>query len=216
MKKLKIRSKLLLSFGVVLILTVIISVFSILQLEKANSNLKDFMEGAVAADDAVKSCRIATFIAAKDVRDMVIQGKTDSAVKQEIDEQIEAIRTNLKKVQELDILNEEKVNELSNTLEGWIGVADDIIADLDVGDQASAGKKILTECEPELDKVIQEINGLIDETVSIRTKTLSDSVSTTNQSMIILLAIAVIAIIIAIPRMATIPRIFFITIVILL
>ena len=115
MKKLKIRSKLLLSFGVVLILTVIISVFSILQLEKANSNLKDFMEGAVAADDAVKSCRIATFIAAKDVRDMVIQGKTDSAVKQEIDEQIEAIRTNLKKVQELDILNEEKVNELSNT-----------------------------------------------------------------------------------------------------
>ena len=55
MKKLKIRSKLLLSFGVVLILTVIISVFSILQLEKANSNLKDFMEGAVAADDAVKN-----------------------------------------------------------------------------------------------------------------------------------------------------------------
>ena len=47
MKKLKIRSKLLLSFGVVLILTVIISVFSILQLEKANSNLKDFMEGFI-------------------------------------------------------------------------------------------------------------------------------------------------------------------------
>ena len=144
MKKLKIRSKLLLSFGVVLLLTVIISVFSVLQLEKANSNLKSFMDGAVAVDDAVKSCRIATFIAAKDVRDMVIQGKTDAQTKQEIDEQIEAIRTNLKKVQELDILSEEKVTELSNTLENWIGVADDIIADLNVGDQSAAGRKILT------------------------------------------------------------------------
>ncbi len=197
MKKLKIRSKLLLSFGVVLLLTVIISVFSVLQLEKANSNLKSFMDGAVAVDDAVKSCRIATFIAAKDVRDMVIQGKTDAQTKQEIDEQIEAIRTNLKKVQELDILSEEKVTELSNTLENWIGVADDIIADLNVGDQSAAGRKILTECEPALDKVIENINSLIDETLSIRTKTQTDSVSTTNQSMIILLAMAAIAIIIA-------------------
>lgn len=197
MKKLKIRSKLLLSFGVVLILTVIIAVYSILQLQKANNNLNDFMEGAVAADDAVKASRIATFIAAKDIRDMVIQGKTDAAMKQEIDENIETIRANIKAIQELDILNKEKVSELSNSLESWFTVADDIIADLNVGDQASAGGKIISECEPALSKVIENINSLIDETVSIRTETLEESVSTTNQSMIILLAIAVIAIIIA-------------------
>ena len=72
LKKLKIRSKLLVSFGVVLLLTVIISVFSILQLRKANDNLRNFIDGVVAADDAVKVCRINTFMAAKDVRDMVI------------------------------------------------------------------------------------------------------------------------------------------------
>ena len=54
LKKLKIRSKLLVSFGVVLLLTVLISVYSILQLQKANSNLKNFIDGVVAADDAVK------------------------------------------------------------------------------------------------------------------------------------------------------------------
>lgn len=54
LKKLKIRSKLLVSFGVVLLLTVLISVYSILQLQKANSNLKNFIDGVVAADDAEK------------------------------------------------------------------------------------------------------------------------------------------------------------------
>ncbi len=197
MKKMKIRSKLLLSFGVVLILTVIIAVYSVLQLQKANDSLSNFMEGAVAADDAVKASRIATFIAAKDVRDMVIQGKTDAETRQEIDDNIEAIHSNIKKIQELGILNKEKISELSNSLEGWFTVADDIIADLENGDQASAGRKIISECDPTLDKVIENINSLIDETLSIRTETLADSVSTTNRSIIILLAIAVIAVIIA-------------------
>ena len=106
MKKLKIRSKLLLSFGVVLLLTVIISVFSVLQLEKANSNLKSFMDGAVAVDDAVKSCRIATFIAAKDVRDMVIQGKTDAQTMEIAEMVLNRVNKSLvQKVQELGVLS---------------------------------------------------------------------------------------------------------------
>ena len=80
LKKLKIRSKLLVSFGVVLLLTVIISIYSILQLQKASDNLDEFVEGAVAADDAVKTCRINTFMAAKDVRDMVIQGSSSRTI----------------------------------------------------------------------------------------------------------------------------------------
>ena len=54
MKNLKIRAKLLVAFGVVLILTILVSLYSIIQLKKASNNLNDFMEGAVAADDAVK------------------------------------------------------------------------------------------------------------------------------------------------------------------
>ena len=77
LKKLKVRSKLLVSFGIVLLLTIIISVYSVLQLQKASENLKEFMDGAVAADDLVKSSRISTFIAAKNIRDMIIRGKSD-------------------------------------------------------------------------------------------------------------------------------------------
>ena len=114
LKKLKVRSKLLVSFGIVLLLTIIISVYSVLQLQKASENLKEFMDGAVAADDLVKSSRISTFIAAKNIRDMIIRGKSDAATKQDIDEKVETIRANLKEVQELDILSKEQVTELNN------------------------------------------------------------------------------------------------------
>ncbi len=197
LKKLKIRSKLLVSFGVVLLLTVFISVFAIMQLQKANDNLKEFIDGVVAADDGVKVCRINAFMAAKDVRDMVITGGTDAQTKQDIEGNISTIRENLEIVQKLDVLDEGKVTELSNALESWFVIANDIISDLDEHDQASAGRKIISDCDPALDKVIEIINALIEESVAIRETTAQESVSTTNQSMIILLAISAVAVILA-------------------
>lgn len=206
LKKLKIRSKLLVSFGIVLLLTVIISVFSIMQLQKANDNLRDFIDGVVAADDAVKVCRINTFMAAKDVRDMVIVGSSDAQTKQSIEENIATIRENIQIVQNLDVLDEEKVTELSNALEDWFVIANDIISDLDRHDQASAGGKIISDCGPSLSHVIDTINALIDETVSIRATTGQESVKTTNESMIVLLVIAAIAIILAMIICARVTR----------
>ncbi len=206
LKKLKIRSKLLVSFGVVLLLTVMISIFSIMQLQKANNNLKDFINGVVAADDAVKVCRINTFMAAKDVRDMVITGTSDAQRKQEIDGNIATIRENIEIVQKLDVLDEGKVTELSNALESWFTIADEIISDLDKSDQAAAGKKIISNCEPALSNVIESINALIDESVAIREETAQESVATTNESMIILLTIAAVAIILAMIICARVTR----------
>ncbi len=197
LKKLKVRSKLLVSFGMVLLLTIIISIYSVMQLQKASENLKEFMEGAVAADDLVKSSRISTFIAAKDIRDMIIRGKSDAATKQEIDEKVETIRANLKEVQELDILNKEQVTELNNVLEEWFGVADEIIGKLDSGKPMEAAEMISTKCEPVLDQIITDINALTDGSVEIRNQTQAESVKTTNQSMIILLAMAGIAVVLA-------------------
>ncbi len=206
LKKLKIRSKLLVSFGVVLLLTVIISVFSILQLRKANENLRNFIDGVVAADDAVKVCRINTFMAAKDVRDMVIVGNSDAQTKQSIEENIAMIRENIQIVQDLDVLDAEKVTELSNALESWFEIANDIISDLDRHDQTAAGGKIISDCGPALDHVIDTINALIEETVTIRETTGKESVATTNESMIILLVIAAIAIVLAMIICARVTR----------
>lgn len=194
------------SFGIVLLLTIIISVYSVLQLQKASENLKEFMDGAVAADDLVKSSRISTFIAAKNIRDMIIRGKSDAATKQDIDEKVETIRANLKEVQKLDILSKEQVTELNNVLEEWFGVADEIINKLDSGKATEAAELISTKCEPVLDQIITDINTLTDGSVEIRNQTQAESVKTTNQSMIMLVVMVGIAIVLAMIICARVTR----------
>ncbi len=205
-KNLKIRVKLLVAFGIVLLLTALLSVYSILQLRKASDNLTGFVNGSVAADDAVKACRIATFIAAKDMRDMVIAGTVDSDNLQMIQENEESIRTNLQKIKELGILDKEQVGELEASLTEWMGIAEEIITQLKSGDAMGAAEKVRTECTPLLDTVISEINALNTETVNIRAATVEDSVKITNMSMIILLVITVIAIILAMFICAVVTR----------
>lgn len=196
-KNLKIRMKLLVAFGIVLLLTALLSVYSMLQLREASNNLTGFVNGSVAADDAVKACRIATFIAAKDIRDMVIAGAVDSENLQVIAENEESIRTNLGKIKELGILDKEQVAQLEASLTEWMGIAEEIVAQLESGDPMGAAEKVRTECTPLLDNVISEINALNTETVNIRANTVEESVKTTNMSMIILLVVTVVAIILA-------------------
>ncbi|MEZ3488094.1 MAG: methyl-accepting chemotaxis protein [Lachnospiraceae bacterium] len=206
MKNLKIRTKLLVAFGIVLVLTVLLSFYSILQLRKASSNLNEFMEGSVAADDAVKSCRIATVLAAKDVRDMVIAGKADADNLQAVEENKASIDANLKKLHELDILDEEQVASFESVLTEWMGIADDIVSKLKSGDPMAAAEDIRTKCTPTLDKVITEINALNEGTNTIRTSTMKESVKETNMSMIILLVITAVAIILAMIICARVTR----------
>ena len=206
MKNLKIRSKLLVSFGVVLVLTILVSLYSILQLRKASNNLNEFMEGSVAADDAVKACRIATFMAATDVRNMIIAGQTDAANLQAIDESKASIESNLEKLHSLDILNKDEVAEFENSLNKWLGIADDILNKLKSGDAMRAAELVRTQCTPALEEVISNINQLIENTAAIRAETMDESVRETNMSMIILLAITVVAIVFAMIICARVTR----------
>ena len=155
MKNLKIRNKLYVSFGMVLILTVIISVFSVLQLRKANDNLNACMNGPVAADDAVQSNRVATNEAAKHVRDMYISGKVGSAEKQTIQDDIASITSNFEVLENSKDLNQEEVAAYETAVENWLSEANEIIAMLESGDQDGAKNAILNRCTPALEKVIQ-------------------------------------------------------------
>lgn len=197
-KNLKIRNKLLTAFGLVLILTVIISVYSGTQLTKANKNLNALVSGAVAADDAVKVCRINTFIAAKDVRDMVIAGKVDTETKQAVDECISLIRENFSIIEELNILNQDSVSEFESSLEAWFVIADKVIAEVQSGNQEGAARSILNECDPALQVVISQVNNLIEESTVLRTEAVNESVHMTNTSIFFLVVLTVIAVVVAI------------------
>ncbi|MDE6830339.1 MAG: HAMP domain-containing protein, partial [Lachnospiraceae bacterium] len=113
---------------------------------------------------------------------------------------------NLEEIHKLNILDKDEVTKLENTLTQWMGVAEDIVARLKAGDAMGAAELTRTQCGPALDEVISEINVLIENSASIRAKTLSDSVKSTNISMIVLLCITVGAILLAMIICARVTR----------
>jgi methyl-accepting chemotaxis protein len=197
LKNLKIRNKLYVSFGMVLILTVIISVFSVLQLRKANNNLNACMNGPVAADDAVQSNRVATNEAAKHVRDMYISGRVGSAEKQTIQDDIASITSNFEVLENSKDLNQEEVAAYETAVEDWLAEANEIIAMLESGDQDGAKNAILNRCTPALEKVIQLARPLSEKSTSMRAAALDESYQSTNTSMIALIIMVAISILLA-------------------
>ncbi len=198
LKKLKIRNKLFVSFGIILILTVIIAIVSIVGLKKSNTDLEEFMSGAVAVDDAVENNRIMTNIAAKYLRDMVISDQNYEANKEKVVSNIASIKENFETIEKLDILDAGTVSEYKSAMEGWFDIGDKVIQQLEAGDRAGAQNTIINECTPALDRVVELVKPLNEETDTIRTQTLEESVKTTNTSIITLVIVTIISIIVAV------------------
>ena len=122
LKKLKIRNRLFVSFGLVLILTLAISITSVFSLNKANRELEEFMSGAVAVDDAIKNNRIYTNIVARYIRDSVLKGNGADVSEENkiIKENIALIKESLDTIEKINILDETSVQEYRTAVEVWL------------------------------------------------------------------------------------------------
>lgn len=195
---LKVKKKLLVGYGIVLIMTVLIAVFSMFQLKMANEDLENFMAGSVKADDLIKENRIATNIAARYLRDMVIE-KDDSNYADKtakVQENIATIKNNFETLQSMDVLDQDALNEYQNAMDGWFDIGDKVLSLLNENKREEAQEVILEECTPALNKAIELVKPLNEETDQILTKTMTESMDRTNKSLFMLMFMTAVAIVI--------------------
>lgn len=196
-KNLKIRSKLYVSFAMVLLLTIIISVFSILQLQKANNNLQHLIDEAVATDHSVSAIRIASNRAARVVRDMVITGNATSAQKQSVEEEMAAIDENVQILYNTSVVDDSQVSEYENAINAWREDANSIVAMVERGDRSGASDAVINKCTPAFETMAALTVPITERAEEMKEQAGKDSISTINMSMIILLVVTALAIIIA-------------------
>ena len=196
-KNLKIRNKLYVSFAMVLLLTIIVSVFSILQLRKANDNLRNLMDEAVATDDAILKIRVASNEGAKHVRDMLLSGKIDASSKQTVEEDISSIASNLEILYHTNIVDDNQVAEYEAAINDWIEDANSIIAQMERGDREGAAEATVTKCTPTFAKIVELGEPISKQAAAMQAAAQKESVATTNTSLIVLIAMTVLAIVIA-------------------
>lgn len=208
LKNLKIRSRLLVSYAMVLVLTLIISITAISKLNAANQDLQNFANGAMAARSLVRGSRMNTNTAARYLRDMAISkdSATFNTNAQKVEQLIADIRTNLTDLKAMNVLDANEVNTYSSLMEDWISIGTRVIesleAEMAAGNSNTTGmteaeRILVEECTPTLDKLVAQALVLDDATSVLQDETLAESVKSTNQDIIIVVTLLIVAIILA-------------------
>lgn len=156
LNSMKLNKRLGAGYKIVIILMVVSGIFSIAGLATLWGNMNSYLNGAQRADTAVKLCRISQNIAARNVREMVLNADTSSYgdYKQKIDENMEILRQEMDALIETGVVDASLCAQYETGLEEWAKVAYEIVDDVMAGENAVAAQRIIDECAPALNNLV--------------------------------------------------------------
>lgn len=208
----KIKNRLIISFATIVAFTLIVTISALTGLKAVNNNLKNFTNYSYAADDAIKNCRIQANVAARVVREMVID--TNSAkypeYKNAVNTSIDAINGYIKILKTSYQGQDTLVAEYEAAVDKWVQVANKIVLEAERNNNVAASNLILTQCSPALNELVtiaQKIDANLivmeDETLA-RGNRISNNVSLT--VLVCLIVAVIISLTLAIKTTAAIVR----------
>lgn len=180
-------------------LTILISSLALTGLKTANNELDSFISHSLAADSAVKMCRIETNVAARTLRDMVIDtdnGKI-AVYKEKIDLNIGELRIHLQKLKDSYTEQDGLVEKYEAALNKWQIVAYEIIDLIENGNREAAQNMILTECTPALQGLVDIAKELDNTNAVIQANVLKANRRDTNNSSLLVVGILIASIVLS-------------------
>ena len=163
-----IKKRLNFGYSVVIALMVVSGIVGILGLFALNSGLKNFVNGANAADTAAKICRIDINIAARSIREMALNDDAASyeGYKQKVVEKLENVDAELKILKETGLIEDELYQKYVDAITEWGEAGYAIIEKIEAGEREAAIDDILNTCVPALEELVsisQELDEITDE-----------------------------------------------------
>lgn len=170
-KDVTISKKLKFSYGLLIALLVVVSVSSIFGVRSLHTSIKEMVNGAEAASEAIKSCRIDTNVAARNVREMALNTDTtkNAQYKSDFESSLNDVNEQLKVMKSSGVVSEQMYNSYVSAITAWGNDAYEIIEMIEAGKREEATQKIFNTCVPALSNLMelaQTIDGEIDAAVN--------------------------------------------------
>lgn len=198
-KEASIGAKLNRGYLTVIVMMVISSIVSLICLALLDSSVNRLINGSNVADTAVKMCRIEINIAARNIREMLINDDpgTYAGYRAKVDEMTTDISEQLKALEGTGLISQDLYQQYETKLNNWFTVGYEIMDLIEAGKDDEAKQQILKECAPALDEVVSISEQLDQETNQL----LQQSENTANAvfviAVIVIIALVVIAVIAA-------------------
>lgn len=199
LKKLKIKNRLLVGYGAVVALLLFVSAVALIGLSSLNGNMNQIMDKALAADTAVKMCRIDINIAAKDVREMALNPDpaSYSGYETEINEKIQALKGRLADLKKSGAIDDDLYQKYETAVLNWKKIGERTVSTIQGGDREGATVILLNECAPALKEAVEITKEIDAITVQLQDKLLTKNEVSIQIIGIIIVVVLVLAIVFA-------------------
>jgi methyl-accepting chemotaxis protein len=156
LKDMNISQKLNASYILIMCFLAVGAAASIFGISTLNSSIKKLVNGAEAANDAIKNCRIYTDVAARDVREMALNTDptTDAEYKETIESMLTQVDAELKELKASGVVPEDMYQTYVDDITVWANDAYTIVGMLEAGDDEAGIEMIFSNCIPELDTLV--------------------------------------------------------------
>ncbi len=165
--KMKLKPYLLSAFCVMILLAGIITALGIIGLINTSNNTDALVNQVLDAESAVKTCRIETNVAARDLREMLLTNDTAriAELKENINSSMESITEQIAVFKKAHGTSDGLADQYESAFEDWFQIAAKVMDEVDQGDTETARQTILNECSPALEKLVSVVQN-IDSTIA--------------------------------------------------
>ena len=156
LKNMKIKTSLLLGFGVTILVSLILIAATLLMMNKQSDNLSNVIHTEIKACDLIKSSRLNANIAARNLRNiLLLPNSPDNArMHTAIQTSIAGLDQDIAELGTLYNLGDNRYNEYKQAVDSWKQAANDILSAADAGRTDEAIRLVQTECIPRLDAMV--------------------------------------------------------------
>ena len=161
--KLKLKPYLLTIFSILIVLAGIIAISGILGLQHTKRNTDRMVNQILAANSAVKECRIAANTAGRNLREMVLAEDPYeiAAFESSINDNIQMIEEQIQVFQNVHGVEDGLAQRYEAAFQDWFRIAQEVMDEAKAGNWDLARETILHKCSPsmtELASIAQEID----------------------------------------------------------
>ena len=194
MRNKRVGTKMLISVGITLLLSLLLIVLSIRTITSTRDSYDDILDSQVDVTSSVQESEIQANSIARQLRDMALFGYSASAMDQ-IESSITTLDNTLKDIQSHDLGAD--LNSLSNQyiqeIQDWESVFADISQALQTGNSAQANQLIQNQCSPKLNQAVSTGESLIAQLNALSLQQIGALQSRTTRDIVILIVIVVIS-----------------------
>lgn len=197
MKNKRVATKILLSVGITLLLSLVMIVLAVNTIVTTQNRYSGILDEQVAITEAVLDSEMDVNSIARLLRDMALYGYNSSTMS-EIETSIASLETSLQTIQKLYTGTDGLADQYVQEVQDWKSAFGDISSALQTGDTARASQLIQSQCTPKLNQAVTTGQSLIDQLNADTATLVSGLQSRTTRDMIILCVLVAVSIVVGI------------------